>query len=196
MILATYDTACRHPARGCLRVEDRAQQARQQAQRAPAAYRRGASPLPRRSTPPGMSDGSSSAAGSWPIRRACSRMIGTTRRSPSGNSRQKSSTTSFGVEPDGLRVVAHEGAREDPLGPARKIVALEPLPELDADVGNRGDGFERNAAALAFAAQAGAKCIPFGHGGYLRHRNSRAATVTRNYRGLRRDRAARRRTFL
>src|SRR5688572_27347658 len=72
------------------------------------------------------------------------------------------------VETDGLRVVAHEGAREDPLRPARKVVALEALPELDADVGNRRDGFERNAAALAFAAEAWAKRIPFGHGGYPR----------------------------
>src|SRR5688500_14553783 len=69
------------------------------------------------------------------------------------------------VETDRLRVVPDEGAGKDPFGPAREVVALEPLPELDADVGQGRDGFQGDAAPFPFPAQARTECFPFGHGG-------------------------------
>ena len=58
-----------------------------------------------------------------------------------------------GVEADDPGVVADERAREETARPLRKVVGLEPHPELDADVSASGEGFERNTAALAFAPQ-------------------------------------------
>ena len=69
-----------------------------------------------------------------------------------------------GVEADGAGVVAHERAGEDAGRPAREIVVLQAVPELRAHLGDRRDGFQRNAAALAFAPQAGSEGFPVRHG--------------------------------
>src|SRR5262249_46375456 len=59
-----------------------------------------------------------------------------------------------------------ERARENTGRPAREVVALEPLPQIHADVGDNGDGFERDAAAFALASQARSEGIPVRHCGY------------------------------
>ena len=65
-----------------------------------------------------------------------------------------------GIESDRFRVVANEGAGEDPGGPARKVIALEAIPQIRAHFGDRGNGLQRNAAALTLAAQPGSEGLP------------------------------------
>src|SRR5262245_39302128 len=84
-----------------------------------------------------------------------------------------------GVESHRLCVVTNEGTREDAFRPSREVVAFQPYPELDADVGQRRDGLQRNPPALAFAAQPGTEGIPFGHMRILLHRNYRADELKR-----------------
>ena len=47
-----------------------------------------------------------------------------------------------GVESDRFRVVANERTGEDPGRPARKVVALEAIPQLRAHFGDRGNGLQ------------------------------------------------------
>jgi hypothetical protein len=77
------------------------------------------------------------------------------------------------VEADRFRVVADERAREDAARPLREIVALEPDPEIRADLGYRREGFDADAAPLTFAAQPGAEGVSF------RHENSPQQQVLR-----------------
>ena len=67
----------------------------------------------------------------------------------------------IGVEADCFRVVADEGAGEDARGPFREVVALESDPEIGADLGDRGDGFDADAPPLTFAAEAGTEGVSF-----------------------------------
>ena len=98
-------------------------------------------------------------------------MIRRVRRSPTGNRRQNSSMTSRFVQADRAGVVADEGASEDPGRPARHVVALEAFPQIRADVGHRGDGVERDAAALASGREAWTEGIPVRHGVRFRPAN-------------------------
>ena len=47
-----------------------------------------------------------------------------------------------GVEADRAGVIADEGAREDTRRPPRKVVALEPLLQVAANLGDRGYGID------------------------------------------------------
>ncbi len=57
-----------------------------------------------------------------------------------------------GIEADRPGVVADERTGEDPRRPAREVVAFQAFPQIDPDLGDRGDGIERNAAPFALRA--------------------------------------------
>ena len=70
-----------------------------------------------------------------------------------------------GVEADGAGVVADERPGENSRWPARKVVSFERLPQVPADLGDRGYGLDRDASPLALSAKTGAECIALGHEG-------------------------------
>ena len=70
-----------------------------------------------------------------------------------------------GVEADRAGVVADERPGEDARRPARKVVPFERVPQVPADLGDRGDGLDGDTAPLALSAKPGAECIALGHEG-------------------------------
>ena len=68
-----------------------------------------------------------------------------------------------GVEGEHPGVVSNERAGEDPGRPARKVVLLHALPEIDADPRRGCDLFEGDSAALSFATKSGTELIAVGH---------------------------------
>ena len=69
----------------------------------------------------------------------------------------------FGIDADRRRVVTHVRPRVDAGRPAREIVALEPLPQRDADLGRRRELFERHPSLDADAAEIGSEGVALAH---------------------------------
>ena len=70
-----------------------------------------------------------------------------------------------GIEPDHVRIRAEIRLAEDPAGPVRDVVALEPVEQRELDLGLLGDGCQSNLALFAPLPQSGAET--FRHGAHL-----------------------------
>ncbi len=68
-----------------------------------------------------------------------------------------------GIQPDCLRVIAHERACVQTGRPPREVAGLETLPQLDVDVGAGDDDVQRDAAPLTLAPQPRSERVAFRH---------------------------------
>ena len=67
------------------------------------------------------------------------------------------------VEADSACVVTHEGAREDPGRPARHVVALEPDPQVNTDLGRFGQRLEADPPFFPFPTKPDAELFSVSH---------------------------------